>query len=84
MSFPRKMATIINAIRFSMSAGSLRPVAPDARRSWLSRLVSSTYAFIASAAASGAISLSFRPARTRSSMTGRRMLLPLAHAPVTP
>ena len=44
------------AIRFPICASSFQSVAPDARRSRLSRLVSLTFAFIASAAASGAIS----------------------------
>ena len=68
-------------IFFSMPASSFRSVAPDARRSRLSRLVSSAYAFIASAAASGSISFSLSPAMTRSSISTRRMLLLLAHDP---
>ena len=76
------MASSIDAIFFSMSASSLRSVAPDARRSRLSRLVSSACAFIASAAASGSISFSLSPAMTRSSISTRRMPLPLEHEPV--
>jgi hypothetical protein len=44
-----------------------------ARRSWLARLVSSRYARMASAAASGVISRSLRPDSTRSSSSGRRI-----------
>ena len=76
------MAAIIVAIFFSISASSLRSLAPEARRSRLRRLVSSAYARIASAAASGAISRCFRPASTRSSSTARRMLLRLVQPSV--
>ena len=75
------MASIMVLIFFSIPASSLRSVAPDARRSRLSRLVSSAYAFIASAAASGAISFSRSPAMTRSSISTRRMPLLLEHEP---
>jgi len=70
------------ALRFPICASSFRSVAPDARRSRSSRLVSSTFAFVASAAAAGTISRSLSPASTRSSMTGRRIVILLEHEPV--
>ena len=62
------MTPVIAAVFLLTAAGLWRSDALDVRRSRLSRQVSSAQAHMASAAASGAISFSFSPDDTCSSM----------------